>query len=160
MRFDAQAELHATRYLLGLLPALRAAGGEIYEGSRAHGVALRGGSVRTAAGSVDAEQVVVATHYPFLDRSLAFARVHAERSYALACRIEGQPPPGMHISADSPTRSVRAVPVEGGAAPGGRRGHRTGQGEDTELRYEALERFARALGRCARSATAGRPRTT
>ena len=42
VRFDAQAELHATRYLLGLLPALRAAGGEIYEGSRAHGVALRG----------------------------------------------------------------------------------------------------------------------
>ncbi len=108
-----------------------------------------------------ADHVVVATHYPFLDRSLAFARVHAERSYALACRIEGQPPPGMHISGDSPTRSVRAVPVEGEELllVGGE-GHRTGQGGDTERRYEALERFAREHWACARSSTAGRPRTT
>ena len=36
-----------------------------------------------------AEHTIVATHFPFPDRSLAFARVHPQRSYALACRIAG-----------------------------------------------------------------------
>ena len=146
VRFEAQAEFHPSRYLIGLLPALRAAGVEIYEGTRALGVASRQGgyTVETAAGGVRAQHVVVASGYPFLDRSLAFARVHAERSYALACRVDGEPPAGMHISADSPTRSVRAAPVDGEELllVGGE-GHRTGQGGDTEKRYGALERFAR-----------------
>jgi Rieske Fe-S protein len=50
----------------------------------------------------------------------------------------------MFISGDSPTRSVRAVPVDGDELllVGGE-GHRTGQGGDTRERYAALERFAR-----------------
>jgi nitrite reductase/ring-hydroxylating ferredoxin subunit len=50
----------------------------------------------------------------------------------------------MFISAGSPTRSVRAVPVDGEELllVGGE-GHRTGEGGDTSARYEALERFAR-----------------
>jgi nitrite reductase/ring-hydroxylating ferredoxin subunit len=88
--------------------------------------------------------VIVATHYPFLDRSLAFARVHPQRSYCLACRIAGTPPDGMHISGDSPTRSVRSVPVSGEELllVGGD-GHRPGSGGDTETHYRALETFAR-----------------
>ena len=88
--------------------------------------------------------MVVATHYPFLDRSLAFARVHPQRSYALVCRIAGTPPTGMFISGDSPTCSVRAVPVDGEELllVGGE-GHGTGTGGNTEERYQRLERFAR-----------------
>ena len=99
--------------------------------------------VKTPGGRVIADQVVVATHYPFLDRSLAFARVHPERSYAILCRIVGTAPDGMLISAGSPTRSVRAVPVDGEELllVGGE-GHRTGTGGDTEQRYRALEAFA------------------
>ena len=50
----------------------------------------------------------------------------------------------MFISGDSPTRSVRAVPVDGEELllVGGE-GHKTGEGGDTEERYRALERFAR-----------------
>jgi Rieske Fe-S protein len=50
----------------------------------------------------------------------------------------------MYISGDSPTRSVRAVPVDGEELllVGGE-GQKTGQGGDTEERYRALERFAR-----------------
>jgi Rieske Fe-S protein len=50
----------------------------------------------------------------------------------------------MLISAGSPTRSVRAVPVEGDdlLLVGGE-GHRTGAGGDTERRYARLEAFAR-----------------
>ena len=141
VRFDDQAEFHVRKYLLALAEGLT----DVYE--RSHAVDVDDDercAVKTPGGRVTADRVVVATHYPFLDRSLAFARVHPQRSYALLCRIAGEPPPGMYISGDSPTRSVRAVPVDGEELllVGGE-GHRTGEGGDTEERYAALERFAR-----------------
>jgi glycine/D-amino acid oxidase-like deaminating enzyme/nitrite reductase/ring-hydroxylating ferredoxin subunit len=146
VRFDDQAEFHVRKYLLHLAEGLPGDGCEVYERSRA--VEVDSGKpcvVKTPGGRVTADQVVVATHYPFLDRSLAFARLHAERSYAILCRIAGEPPPGMYIGADSPTRSIRAVPVEGEELllVGGE-GHKTGHGGDTEVRYRRLEDFARA----------------
>jgi Rieske Fe-S protein len=50
----------------------------------------------------------------------------------------------MFISADSPTRSIRGVPLDGEELllVGGE-GHRTGTGGDTEERYSRLEAFAR-----------------
>jgi glycine/D-amino acid oxidase-like deaminating enzyme/nitrite reductase/ring-hydroxylating ferredoxin subunit len=144
VRFDDQAEFHARKYLLALADALHGDGCEVFE--RSHAVEVDDDErcvVKTPGGRVTADHVVVATHYPFLDRSLAFARVHPQRSYALACRIAGAPPEGMFISADSPTRSVRAVPLDGDELllVGGE-GHRTGSGGDTEERYARLERFA------------------
>ena len=146
VRFDNQAEFHVRKYLLALVAQLAADDGcAIFERSRAMQVQTQDGcTVRTPGGNVLAGQVVVATHYPFLDRSLAFARVHAQRSYALLCRIAGTPPEGMFISAGSPTRSIRAVPLDGEELllVGGE-GHRTGTGGDTEERYARLEDFAR-----------------
>jgi glycine/D-amino acid oxidase-like deaminating enzyme/nitrite reductase/ring-hydroxylating ferredoxin subunit len=144
--FERQAELHASKYLLALAERIGRASGRMFEDSRA--VAVSAGSpctVTTTAGAVSAERVVVASHYPFLDRSLAFARLHPSRSYAIACRIAGEPPPGMYINGESPTRSLRAVPLDGRELllVGGE-GHKTGEGGDTEQRYRALERFARA----------------
>jgi glycine/D-amino acid oxidase-like deaminating enzyme len=146
VRFDDQAEFHPYKYLAALTRLLLTGGCDIYERSRAMSLEEDGRRVIVTAGSgrVLAERAVVATHYPFLDRSLAFARVHTERSYAIACRTAGDPPAGMHISGDSPTRSVRAVPVGGDELllVGGE-SHRTGTGGDTEERYRRLERFAR-----------------
>jgi len=147
VRFDGQAEFHVRKYLLALVDALGGPGGgcHIFEHSRAVEVDTDEDCVvKTPGGSVIAKQVVVATHYPFLDRSLAFARVHPQRSYAILCRIAGVPPEGMFISADSPTRSIRGVPLEGEELllVGGE-GHRTGTGGDTEERYARLEAFAR-----------------
>jgi glycine/D-amino acid oxidase-like deaminating enzyme/nitrite reductase/ring-hydroxylating ferredoxin subunit len=142
VRFDNQAEFHVRKYLLGLIDALDC---RIFERTRAVEVDTDEHCVvKTPGGTVTADQVVVATHYPFLDRSLAFARVHAERSYAILCRIAGSPPEGMFISAGSPTRSIRGVPLDGEELllVGGE-GHRTGTGGDTEERYRALEAFAR-----------------
>src|SRR5436309_3442550 len=83
-------------------------GGAVVEGVRA--VSVREGApcrVRTTAGELTADRVVVATHYPFLDRGLFFARLEVQRSYCIAARVRGAPPEGMSISARSPTRSVR-----------------------------------------------------
>jgi glycine/D-amino acid oxidase-like deaminating enzyme/nitrite reductase/ring-hydroxylating ferredoxin subunit len=145
VRFDDQAEFHVRKYLLALAAALPGDGCEVFE--RSHAVEVDDDErcvVKTPGGRVTADHVVVATHYPFLDRALAFARVHPQRSYALACRIAGAPPEGMFISGDSPTRSVRALPLDGDELllVGGE-GHRTGGGGDTEQRYARLERFAR-----------------
>jgi glycine/D-amino acid oxidase-like deaminating enzyme/nitrite reductase/ring-hydroxylating ferredoxin subunit len=141
VRFEDQAEFHVRKYLLALGASLT----EIYERSHAVDVDVNGRcAVKTPGGRVTADRVVVATHYPFLDRALAFARVHPQRSYALVCSIDGEPPPGMYISGDSPTRSIRAVPVAGEEKllVGGE-GHHVGEGGDTEERYAALEAFAR-----------------
>ena len=145
VRFDGQAEFHVGRYMAALASVLDAAGCEIFERTRAVEVDTDEDCViKTPGGRVTADQVVVATHYPFLDRSLAFARVHTERSYAMLCRIAEAPPEGMLISAGSPTRSVRGVPLDGEELllVGGE-GHRTGTGGDTRERYARLEAFAR-----------------
>ena len=146
VRFDDQAELDPRAYLLALADRFEAAGGTIFEHTRA--VEVDDDEhlmVKAPGGRVTADHVVVATHVPFLDRSLAFARVAPQRSYLIACRIAGDPPPGMSISADAPTRSLRAAPVEGGELllVGGE-GHRTGDGAATAERYGALEAFARS----------------
>jgi glycine/D-amino acid oxidase-like deaminating enzyme/nitrite reductase/ring-hydroxylating ferredoxin subunit len=146
VRFDDQAEFHVRKYLLALVERLAGDGGcQIFEHTRAVQVDTDDACVvRTAGGNVSAGGCVLATHYPFLDRALAFARVHPQRSYAIACRIGETPPDGMFISADSPTRSVRGVPLDGEELllVGGE-GHKTGTGGDTEQRYRRLEDFAR-----------------
>ena len=146
VRFDNQGEFHVRKYLAALAAALDARDCRVFEHTRAVEVGTDEHClVKAAGGTVTADQVVVATHYPFLDRSLAFARVHPERSYAIACRIAGEPPEGMFISAGSPTRSIRGVPLDGDGElllVGGE-GHRTGTGGDTTERYRRLEEFAR-----------------
>lgn len=133
VRFADQAEFHPLKHLHGLVRELP----EVYE--HTHAVQV-GEFVRTPGGTITAEHTIVATHFPFPDRSLAFARAHPQRSYALVCRIAGEPPEGMFISGDSPTRSIRAV---GDLLLVGGEGHRTGTGGNTEERYAALEAFAR-----------------
>jgi glycine/D-amino acid oxidase-like deaminating enzyme/nitrite reductase/ring-hydroxylating ferredoxin subunit len=143
VRFDNQAEFHAGRYLAALADSL--AGARIFERSHAVEVSSNGDrTVKTPGGRVTAGHVIVATHYPFLDRSLAFARLTPQRSYAILCRVAGALPEGMFISGDSPTRSVRAVPLDGEERllVGGE-GHKTGTGGDTRVRYQRLEDFAR-----------------
>jgi glycine/D-amino acid oxidase-like deaminating enzyme/nitrite reductase/ring-hydroxylating ferredoxin subunit len=146
VRFERQAEFHPRKYLLALAEQLAAAGAQAFEHSHAVEVGGLDGRqvVKTPGGRVLAERVIVATHYPFLDRSLAFARLSAKRSYALTCRIADPVPSGIHISGERPTRSIRAVPVDGEELllVGGE-SHKTGTERDTELRYERLEAFAR-----------------
>jgi glycine/D-amino acid oxidase-like deaminating enzyme/nitrite reductase/ring-hydroxylating ferredoxin subunit len=149
VRFEHQAEFHPRKYLHALAQRLIDAGGRIFERSHAVEVGERDGRqrVKSPGGRVTAERAIVATHYPFLDRGLAFARLAPQRSYAITCRIAGAPPEGMHISGDAPTRSIRAVPIPGANGEElllvGGEGHRTGTERDTELRYERLEAFAR-----------------
>jgi glycine/D-amino acid oxidase-like deaminating enzyme/nitrite reductase/ring-hydroxylating ferredoxin subunit len=134
VRFDDQAEFHPVKYLDGIAAALQ---GPLHEGTMATGV--HGGRVRTAAGAtLTAEHVVVATHLPFLDRGLYFARCHPERSYVVAGRTSDAPA-GMYLSTEQPAHSIRA---HGEWLLVGGESHKTGQADAAE-RYARLEAWAR-----------------
>ena len=146
LRFDDQAQFHPQRYVAGLAAAFASEGGRVYEHTRATGVEGSGRRrVVTGGGSIGADHVLLATHIPFLDSGLFFARTHPERSYVVAARVDqASLPHGMYINVSSPTRSLRTHPVGGERVllVGGE-GHKVGQDEDTPARYAALEEFAR-----------------
>ncbi|MDQ6746436.1 MAG: FAD-dependent oxidoreductase [Actinomycetota bacterium] len=139
---DRQVQFHPVQFTQGLAAAVHGDGSCVYELTRATSVSE--GSpchVYTEHGEIEAEQVVVATHYPILDRGLYFARLKPQRSYCIAARVSGSDTPaGMSISAGSPTRSVRSrddLLIVGGE------GHTVGSSEATPERFSRLEEFAR-----------------
>jgi len=146
VRFADQAEFHPARFVHGLARRLEAAGGEIYEGTLAQ--AVHDGSpcrVRTDRGrTVTASSVIVATHLPFLDRGLYFARCHPERSYVVAAPYDRPAATGgMYLSTESPAHSIRTHTLgEHTWLLVGGESHKTGQGDASE-RYKRLERWAR-----------------
>jgi glycine/D-amino acid oxidase-like deaminating enzyme/nitrite reductase/ring-hydroxylating ferredoxin subunit len=146
VRFADQAEFHPVKFLAGLVGALDGAGARLHEGTFA--VSVDAGSpcrVRTDGGrTVTAGSVVVATHLPFLDRGLYFARCHPERSYVVAAPYEGESAAGgMYLSTESPAHSIRTYAVDGRTwlLVGGE-SHKTGQADARE-RYQRLEHWAR-----------------
>lgn len=141
IRLDDQLQLHPVRYVQGLARAVDGDGSAVLERSAALGVdAGDPCRVRAEAGTVTAQQVVVATHYPLLDRGLFFARLEPMRSYCIAARTRGVPPQGMSISAGATTRSVRS---HGEFLIVGGEGHAAGARKATPERFQGLERFAR-----------------
>lgn len=108
VRLDEQLLLHPLRYVSGLAAAVDGGGCRVHEHSRV--LKVREGQpcrIHTAGGVLSAERVVVATHYPLLDRGLHFARLETARSYCIAARLRtGAPPVGLAISAGSPSWSL------------------------------------------------------
>jgi glycine/D-amino acid oxidase-like deaminating enzyme/nitrite reductase/ring-hydroxylating ferredoxin subunit len=149
LRLGGQGQFHARKYVLGLAKAYVAAGGRIFERTRATGVepgrtaATR--RVETGAGSVIAENAVLATNAPITGKGAFFARVHPYAAYGIAGQVPEGTLEGMWINVGSPTHSLRTHPLE----DGGRllvvvgEGHRVGQEEDTQARYDALEGYLR-----------------
>jgi Rieske Fe-S protein len=144
VRMDDQAQFHPRRYCLALARLIDADGSRVFEQTRA--VDVEDGSpcvVKTDRHDVRAAYVVLATHLPFLDRGAFFAKCHPEREYVLAVALEQPVPKGMYISVEQPTRSIRQHPFDGGELlilSGD--SHKTGQDDDTERHYAALEHFA------------------
>ncbi|WP_454050264.1 NAD(P)/FAD-dependent oxidoreductase [Cellulomonas sp. Marseille-Q8402] len=112
-----QAQVDPLDVLGALAADVVARGGRIVEGVRVVGTRRGPGDgvvLRTTAGDVGADHVVLATGTPVLDRGGAFARLHPQRSYALAFRVPGPPPASMSISVDPDPRSVRSTPALAG----------------------------------------------
>lgn len=146
VRFTAQGQFHPRKYLLHLASQLVADGGKILEGTRALDVDDDEPCVITTdRGVIRARDVVIATHIPFLDRGIFFARQFAVRDYVVAAPIDaGSAPDGIFLSTESPTHSIRTTPYDGGLLliVGGE-GHTPGREDDTQARYDAIAAWTR-----------------
>ena len=146
VRLADQAQFHPRKYLLALAQTIPGDGSHVFELTRALDVdAGSACAVKTDRGTVLARDVIVATHLPFLDRGLFFAKTYPHRSYAVAAPIdEKHAPNGMFINAGTPTRSARTI-HDGNRLllQVGGNGHKAGEEEDTPRRYEQLEEFLR-----------------
>ncbi|MEU3644376.1 FAD-binding oxidoreductase [Lentzea sp. NPDC034063] len=105
VRLDDQIALHPVKYLRGLADAIDGDGSLVCEHSRVLDVS--GHRVSTADGRVTAEKIVIATHYPVLDRGLYFPRLELTRAYCVAARVS-TPPQALAISTGSPSWSISA----------------------------------------------------
>jgi glycine/D-amino acid oxidase-like deaminating enzyme/nitrite reductase/ring-hydroxylating ferredoxin subunit len=142
-----QAQFHPLKYLKVLLEDAVNAGCAVFENTTATDIEdddLQPKVVTKSSHRVTCNQVIIASHFPFYDLpGLYFARMYADRSYAIGIKTDKEYPGGMYISADSPTRSIRYTPINGEKLIiiGGDN-HKTGQGIDTIQHFEALEAFA------------------
>ncbi|MBW3537189.1 MAG: FAD-dependent oxidoreductase [Actinobacteria bacterium] len=144
VRLDDQAQFHPRRFCLGLAAKLEERGVKIFELSRV--IDVDDGSparVKCATATVEADWVVLATHIPFLDRGLFFAKAFPSRSYALVWKPQSADAArrnGMYISVEAPTRSIRST--AGGHLIIGGQGHKVGAEPNTPACYEALVSWA------------------
>ncbi|MBQ1459911.1 MAG: FAD-dependent oxidoreductase [Oscillospiraceae bacterium] len=133
VRFANQAQFHPLKFLSAMAEDL-----VIYEETPVRSV--EGDVIRTDRGTVRAEKIVFATHYPFINfPGLYFARMHQERSYVLALenapRIDGMWV-GPKLDGYSFRRYGNLLLLGGG-------GHRTGENREGG-RYEDLRQKARS----------------
>lgn len=147
-----QAQFDPVEVVDALAAELVEAGGTLHAGERLTAAAIKGAvgglpEARLESGAhVTADNIVLATGMPVLDRTLCFARLTAARSYLLAYSgISGID--RMMITAGTPTHSLRDVPnQDGGLVLVGGAGHVVGRAESPralldELRGWVAEHF-------------------
>lgn len=147
---DDQLAVDPYTFVTAVARAAVAAGGVLHTHTRATGVrVLPRPHVRTEAGDLYADRIVLATGTPIADRGLYWAKTHGMRSYAVAFRTDGPVTAGMFLSADEPTRSIR--PVAAGDGPDGYAGvvvggagHPVGRAESEREGVDAIVAWARA----------------
>ncbi|WP_312867546.1 FAD-dependent oxidoreductase [Amycolatopsis pithecellobii] len=141
VRVSDQAQFHPRKWLLGLASAIERLGGVILEQARVERVDERPvPTVHVRGTTVRAGDVVIATHYPILDRGLYFARLEPTRDLVVAG--PGESPPGMYLEAET-HRSLRG---HNGIVIVGGEHYRTGEHLDVESRYLELARAAGKFG--------------
>lgn len=135
IQFDPMDVLEA------LAAELRAHGGTIHEGHRVRSVSRSGRpELQLDDGTtLTADNVVLATGVPILDRSFTFAKVEPMRSYLLAY-TGPEVPKAMYLSLGSSGRSLRDVPTDDGTSVFlvGGAGHTVGRTGSEELHLQEL----------------------
>nr|WP_294494334.1 FAD-dependent oxidoreductase [uncultured Mediterraneibacter sp.] len=132
--FPNQAQFHPLKFIEALSEHMT-----VYEDTPVTDV--EGNLIKTSGGSVRAEKIVFAAHFPFINfPGMYFARMHQERSYVLALEGAGTLN-GMYIGAGKDTLSFRQYDkyiLLGG------QGHRTGENREDGC-YERLKVSAEQL---------------
>jgi glycine/D-amino acid oxidase-like deaminating enzyme len=151
VRLPDQAQFDPMPLLDSLIVELDERGGRLVQGTRVQRVSGEGDGlamhVRTTDGDefiVKANQCVLATGIPILDRGGFFARLKPSRSYCMAYRVPGDITSGMYISTDSPTRSIRYAPTaDGQRLIVGGAGHPVGHEKHPASSVQELDAWAK-----------------
>lgn len=130
VRFRNQGQFHPLKFLAGIVPGLR-----IYEHTKV--LELKPGRAVTTGGTVQAEHIIIATHFPMLNKHGGyFLKLHQHRSYVLA--LKNAPEfDGMYVDEAQTGLSFRRY---GELLLLGGGGHRTGKPGGG---WRELESFAR-----------------
>ena len=138
--FPDQAQFHPLKFIASIAQGL-----PIYENTFVQ--EIRGKMAATDCGNITAKTVIVATHFPFINKHGSyFLKLYQHRSYVLALE-NAQDVDGMYVD-DSKTgvsfRNFGKYLLLGGG------GHRTGKkgGNWTELRHFAQQHYPQAKEYC------------
>ena len=159
LRYPRQATFHPLKYLKGLAAAIERKGGVFYSDTIVQQIEEQGdGVVRvpTGSGTITARAAVVASNSPIVDRFALHTKMAPYRTYAMAFSIKrGAIPDALYWDTLDPYHYVRLQPgddqidylIVGGAD------HRSGEADDADLRFEALEAWTRNLIPAAKEVT-------
>lgn len=113
-RLAGQAQFDPMAAMAALTREFRRLGGVVVEQARVLDVRVQKRStVITEHGELTADEVVLASGIPILDRGLYFAKLTPQRSYVVGFATPGTVPERMYLSVDSPTRSLRTATHQG-----------------------------------------------
>ena len=159
LRYPRQGTFHPLKYLKGLVAAIEARGGRFHAGTAVESVEERDDGkvvVSSADGEVVAGAAVVTTNSPIVDRFALHTKTAPYRTYALAFSIpKGAIPDALYWDTLDPYHYVRLQPGEDGVdyliVGGG--DHKSGEADDAEVRFQALEAWTRNLIPAAKEVT-------
>ncbi len=151
LRFPRQAQFHPLKYLAGLAKAIKEKGGRIY--TQTHAKEIEGGKqarVETSGGGVvTAAAVVVATNTPVNDLIAIHTKQAAYQTYVIGASIPlGSVTRALYWDTPNPYHYIRIETVGKGTDAYdvlivGGEDHKTGQQDDANKRFGALERWTR-----------------
>ena len=139
VKFSAQAQFDPLRFVSAIAKGL-----SIYEHTKV--LELIGTKARTADGEINADKVVVTTHFPFINKHGSyFLKMYQHRSYVIALE-NAQDVGGMYVDEDKKGMSFRNY---GDLLLLGGGGHRTGKqgGGWVELESFAARNYPQAVER-------------
>ena len=150
LRYPNQATFHPTKYLRGLVKCIEARAGRLFSETPVMKVEEKDGEVlvKTESGkTIRASNAVVATNSPINDRVALHSKQAPYRTYAMALHISRSAlPDALYWDTLDPYHYVRVHPggthdflIVGGAD------HKSGEADDAEIRYEAIEAWIRNL---------------
>jgi glycine/D-amino acid oxidase-like deaminating enzyme len=159
LRYPRQATFHPLKYLKGLVAAVEAKGGSFHCDTIVERFEERddGKVVVTAGGrTITARAAVVATNAPIVDRFALHTKMAPYRTYAMAFSIpKGAIPDALYWDTLDPYHYVRLQPGDGRTdsliVGGG--DHKSGEADDAEVRFQALEAWTRNIIPAARDVT-------
>jgi glycine/D-amino acid oxidase-like deaminating enzyme/nitrite reductase/ring-hydroxylating ferredoxin subunit len=150
LRYPDQATLHPLKYLSGLAKAIRKAGGRFYADTTVEHVEEDENGVAAKAGRylVQARHAVVATNSPINDKYAIHTKQAPYRTYAMAFALpKGALPDGLYWDTLEAYHYVRLQPAsrDGDILIVGGADHKSGEADDADARFMALEGWMRNL---------------